>query len=149
MLVYYKFSVAAALLDLFPNIGLTKSKFMCMFFLFFFFFYSHSFIYTSFLFFNYCNAVFWRDSNNRRRFFEEYAKEEGFNPLIAADWYTQTLDKLMLNKVSQFSPLFFLSFFLFLFLLLLLLLFFVVFIIFLIVLLIRKLCEWCSTMATV
>eukprot|EP00026_Physarum_polycephalum_P000822 Phypoly_transcript_00823.p1 GENE.Phypoly_transcript_00823~~Phypoly_transcript_00823.p1 ORF type:complete len:527 (-),score=83.80 Phypoly_transcript_00823:937-2517(-) len=73
VLVYYKYSVPTALLDLFPNIGLRKSKFM----------------------------YYWRDRSNRRKFFEEYAQAEGFNPLSANDWYTQPLDEIMSYKEAS------------------------------------------------
>jgi hypothetical protein len=34
------------------------------------------------------NTVIWQESKNRRNFFENYALENGFDPLIAANWYS-------------------------------------------------------------
>lgn len=32
-------------------------------------------------------AAFWKDRKNRRNFFENYAKENGFDPLVPDNWY--------------------------------------------------------------
>ena len=43
---------------------------------------------------------------NRRRFFEEYAVANGFDPLNASNWYSQSRDKIMATKVLfPLSPL--------------------------------------------
>ena len=42
----------------------------------------------------------WREAANRRIFFENYAKSNGFDPLIAANWYLVPSDKIMAMKVS-------------------------------------------------
>ena len=44
---------------------------------------------------------------NRRKFFEDYAKMFGFDPQQAENWYSQSKDQVMLCKVS-ISTLFFL-----------------------------------------
>ena len=36
---------------------------------------------------------------NRRKFFEKMAASQGFDPLIAANWYTQTKETIMSYKV--------------------------------------------------
>lgn len=37
----------------------------------------------------------------RREFFEKYAKEEGFDPLNAEKWYSQSTDNIIARKVIQ------------------------------------------------
>jgi hypothetical protein len=37
--------------------------------------------------------------NNRRKFFEDYAKENGFDSLVAADWYSQAKELIWDAKV--------------------------------------------------
>jgi hypothetical protein len=36
---------------------------------------------------------------NRRKFFEDYAKSNGFNPLVPTNWHLQTPNKIMSFKV--------------------------------------------------
>jgi hypothetical protein len=43
----------------------------------------------------------WDKSAERRHFFEDYAKENGFDPLIPDNWYSQSRDKIMSTKVVQ------------------------------------------------
>lgn len=45
-------------------------------------------------------AGFWRDVNNRKHFFENYAKKRGFDPLSASHWYKQPIEKIGAEKVS-------------------------------------------------
>jgi hypothetical protein len=59
-------------MDLFPDIGLDKSKFWVQF----------------------------RHSVNRKKFFKNYAKANAFNPLNADQWYSQTREQIMSTKVS-------------------------------------------------
>lgn len=41
----------------------------------------------------------WRDVNNRREFFENFAAKKGFDPLIAENWYTFTREDILAEKV--------------------------------------------------
>jgi len=68
----YNKSIGRALLDLFPDIGLEESKFTL-------------------------NRI-WRDANTRRTFFEECARENHFDPLVAKNWYSQSLREIILAK---------------------------------------------------
>eukprot|EP00026_Physarum_polycephalum_P001538 Phypoly_transcript_01540.p1 GENE.Phypoly_transcript_01540~~Phypoly_transcript_01540.p1 ORF type:complete len:1069 (+),score=95.14 Phypoly_transcript_01540:45-3251(+) len=69
VLSYHKGSISQALLELFPNIGLDKST-----------------LYTKSL---------WNEASDRRNFFEEYAKANGFDPLTATNWYRQSRERIM------------------------------------------------------
>lgn len=40
----------------------------------------------------------------RKRFFEKYAKENGFDPLSAEDWYRQSIPKMLGVKVFSVLP---------------------------------------------
>jgi len=64
VLRYYNTSIAKALTDLFPNIGLNLSLLRI--------------------------GPSWPDRENRRKVFENYAKANGFDPLNPECWYTQT-----------------------------------------------------------
>lgn len=48
------------------------------------------------------------DIEFRKKFFESYAQDNGFDPLIAENWYLQPRPKIMAYKVNFFP---FLSFF--------------------------------------
>jgi hypothetical protein len=56
----------------------------------------------------------WKLAENRRRFFENFAKTNGFDPLIAEAWYSQPSEKILSAKVHVFLSLFlfYISFFL-------------------------------------
>jgi len=71
---YHKNSLAQALVDLFPNIGLNKSK---------------------------LRKSPWDDVNNRRKFFEIFAKSQGFDPLIPENWHKQDLKKIFATKGTR------------------------------------------------
>eukprot|EP00026_Physarum_polycephalum_P002873 Phypoly_transcript_02882.p1 GENE.Phypoly_transcript_02882~~Phypoly_transcript_02882.p1 ORF type:complete len:833 (+),score=72.23 Phypoly_transcript_02882:121-2619(+) len=43
-------------------------------------------------------SVTWNDVSNRRKFFENYAREIGFDPLIATNWYSQQMESIMSFK---------------------------------------------------
>ena len=45
-------------------------------------------------------ARYWKSAANCRIFFNEYAKNNGFDPLIAANWYTVTSTDIQDTKVS-------------------------------------------------
>eukprot|EP00026_Physarum_polycephalum_P002735 Phypoly_transcript_02743.p1 GENE.Phypoly_transcript_02743~~Phypoly_transcript_02743.p1 ORF type:complete len:836 (+),score=105.65 Phypoly_transcript_02743:77-2584(+) len=68
----YNNSVPRALLDLFPDIGLVKAKFQTL--------------------------SLWSKVRNRRKFFEDYAKDHGFDPLIPENWYKQSSKKIKAAK---------------------------------------------------
>lgn len=39
-------------------------------------------------------AGYWKDIANRRKVFDEIARDNGFDPLIAANWYSLPKDKV-------------------------------------------------------
>eukprot|EP00026_Physarum_polycephalum_P001627 Phypoly_transcript_01629.p1 GENE.Phypoly_transcript_01629~~Phypoly_transcript_01629.p1 ORF type:complete len:1030 (-),score=139.53 Phypoly_transcript_01629:75-3164(-) len=73
VMAYHQNSIAKALLDCFPDIGLDSTRFLWA--------QSH-----------------WQDEKNRRKFFENYAKENSFDPLIAEKWYSQRKEDIMARK---------------------------------------------------
>eukprot|EP00026_Physarum_polycephalum_P002883 Phypoly_transcript_02892.p1 GENE.Phypoly_transcript_02892~~Phypoly_transcript_02892.p1 ORF type:complete len:806 (+),score=69.97 Phypoly_transcript_02892:73-2490(+) len=76
VLSYHKFSVFRALTELFPEVKFNRLKFQW--------------------------PALWREAKNRRKFFETYAREQGFNPLRPADWYLQAKKSLLsLKSVKQ------------------------------------------------
>src|SRR3978361_633346 len=85
VIFYHKHSVAKALLDLFPNIGLDKTKFQtkrnCMprIYLFLFFYLPI----CLFLIF----PAHYSNRSNRRKAFEDYAYKNGFDPRTPENWY--------------------------------------------------------------
>jgi hypothetical protein len=107
---YYKGSVPTALQALFPEISIDKQKFWAQGL-------PPSFsllflsplpllsplsililpLLTHFLF---LFLVSWK---KRRKYFENYAKEHGFDPLVAENWYTQARSKILAAEVL--SPL--------------------------------------------
>lgn len=95
--MHHKDSVTQALLDLFPEIGLEKSKMSpySMFlvsefaFIYFYLFYIYLFPFLG----------VWHDFKARRRYFENYANEQGFDPLNAEGWQSQPLEKILAAKV--------------------------------------------------
>lgn len=103
VLQYHNHSVQQALVDLFPAIEFDKSKYIstCM----------SKFVFgcTTFCFLttslkNYITATSWQDLRDRKKFFEEYAEANGFDPHNPENWYTQTANKIKSSKV--FSNLF-------------------------------------------
>jgi len=64
VVAYHGGVVAKALQDLFPEIGLNPMMLL---------------------------RKRWTDAQNRRKFFEEFAREHGFDPLNAEHWYSQDL----------------------------------------------------------
>jgi len=75
ILRYHSNSVPQALLDLFPNIGWDLSKL------------------------NLNNR--WGDVRSRRKFFKEYAKKNGFDPLVPENWYLQSSSKIEQNREAE------------------------------------------------
>jgi len=45
---------------------------------------------------------YWRSAENRRKFFEEFASEQGFDPSIAANWKDVTQAQVLTKKVVNF-----------------------------------------------
>lgn len=90
MLSYHNGSITKALVDLFSlsaNISLSN----CMFI--------HSyFLLLNCLKLNFISAM-WSQENNRRLFFEKFAEENNFDPLIASNWYTQRRVDIVSRKV--------------------------------------------------
>eukprot|EP00026_Physarum_polycephalum_P002023 Phypoly_transcript_02027.p1 GENE.Phypoly_transcript_02027~~Phypoly_transcript_02027.p1 ORF type:complete len:816 (+),score=61.48 Phypoly_transcript_02027:208-2655(+) len=70
LISYHGNKVATALEDLFPDIGLDKSLFAESFY----------------------------GPKNRRLFFENYAKDHNFDPLLAENWYSQAKSQIMATK---------------------------------------------------
>eukprot|EP00026_Physarum_polycephalum_P012597 Phypoly_transcript_12920.p1 GENE.Phypoly_transcript_12920~~Phypoly_transcript_12920.p1 ORF type:complete len:356 (+),score=59.55 Phypoly_transcript_12920:23-1069(+) len=70
---YHGISISKALLDLFPQIGLDKSKLAF-------------------------RPSIWNSAEKRRNFFEEYARRNNFDPLIPANWCMHAKDKIILTK---------------------------------------------------
>lgn len=80
-------------MELFPDIGLDQSKFN--------FQQSIKLIIIGCLISKYlqCCLEYWHRLVNRRKFFENYAKEQGFDPLVPENWYSQPIQNLMELKV--------------------------------------------------
>jgi len=68
VLSHHNNSVPKALVDLYPDIGLEIIKFNL--------------------------STKWHSEENRREFFEMYAKENGFDPLVPKNWYLQNAAKI-------------------------------------------------------
>jgi hypothetical protein len=94
ILRYHNNSVATALVALFPETKFDQNKlklkskilntlFLCLLFNFLFYF---------------CVAS-WPDTKARRKFFETYAKENNFDPLLPENWYAQSKQQLTSTKV--------------------------------------------------
>jgi hypothetical protein len=113
---YHKSSLVQALIDLFPNIGINRAKFsvnskyFCYLFFFeFFFFWFFFFVFVVLHYTrnsHYLSIATWQDATKRRRFFEDYAKANGFNPLKPENWYKHSRVKIMAAKVVHPLPLF-------------------------------------------
>jgi hypothetical protein len=48
-------------------------------------------------------ASYWLNMENRREFFESFAKEKAFNPLVASNWHSVDFKALMTHKVCSVS----------------------------------------------
>lgn len=51
---------------------------------------------------NYFCKAWWYDATKRRKFFENFARMNGFDPLVADNWYTITRDRVSALKVKLF-----------------------------------------------
>jgi hypothetical protein len=43
----------------------------------------------------------WADLQKRRRFFENFAKDNGFDPLVATNWYGVSQERILSAKVCK------------------------------------------------
>lgn len=86
---YHKGSVGRALMDLFPDVAFSKSKFIfeCMIFL------------ILFKFNYYLPIQIVASEEDRRNFFENYAATHKFNPLVPSNWYSQPKERFLSTKV--------------------------------------------------
>eukprot|EP00026_Physarum_polycephalum_P003600 Phypoly_transcript_03613.p1 GENE.Phypoly_transcript_03613~~Phypoly_transcript_03613.p1 ORF type:complete len:792 (+),score=79.66 Phypoly_transcript_03613:110-2377(+) len=73
VLAFHKYTVAKALLDLFPDIGLSKAK----------------------LKIKPRSSFSVKHVKGRRKFFMLYARAHGFDPLVPEKWYSQSLKSIM------------------------------------------------------
>ena len=96
VIAYHNNSISKTLVDLYPAIGLDRSKFKthkCMFAL-------------KTLLLSLIYISIWTDEwitvEKRRAFFETYAKDNRFNPLEPSNWYAQSTSKLLNTKVCLF-----------------------------------------------
>ena len=94
------------LMRLFPKIGLDESKFNLKgsFFLFFIFTTLFCFDFKFLISLGYIGN-YWEKTHNRRKFFVQFARKLGFDPLCAADWYNMNLYKATLLQEQVISPL--------------------------------------------
>eukprot|EP00026_Physarum_polycephalum_P001926 Phypoly_transcript_01929.p1 GENE.Phypoly_transcript_01929~~Phypoly_transcript_01929.p1 ORF type:complete len:592 (+),score=74.28 Phypoly_transcript_01929:633-2408(+) len=74
---FYQFSFVKALLSVFPEIGLEESKFHAQ------------------------PRKFWQSMNARRQVLNEFAQQQGFDPLVAQNWYSISRDFMKSDEVSQ------------------------------------------------
>ena len=101
---YHSNSISKALADLFPDIGLDRSKFKehkCMLFILFI---HHLLTKYSSFFLSSTHLSFvdeWITVENRRAFFMRYAQSNGFDALVASNWYSQPLSKIVNTKVCS------------------------------------------------
>lgn len=95
VLYYHSNSVTKALADLFPDIGLDILKFRSSI--------THKFSSIICFILIYFLVGSFGSKDQRREFFENYAKDNGFNSTIAENWYSQqVLNNLMHVKVFFF-----------------------------------------------
>jgi hypothetical protein len=74
-------------MELFPELGLQETKFSTVpsisFFLFFYFF---IFLFFCFFSLTFREVRYYSNIDNRRAFFDSFANEHGFDPLISENW---------------------------------------------------------------
>ena len=92
ILAFYNDQVGEALLQLYPDIGLQRAhlKFSGTLLpsaIFLRFLLSHLLL-TSFLTNSIISEGIWFHSENRRQAFNSFAKQRGFDPLVAHNWYS-------------------------------------------------------------
>jgi hypothetical protein len=81
---------AKALVDLFPDVNFDTFRFWAK---------------GAFQFFLKCFSMLisYAAQSNRRKFFEEYAEENGFQVSEVEKWYSVPLEHIMATEVSKFS----------------------------------------------
>jgi hypothetical protein len=122
-LLQYFTSFTSALVHLFPNIGIDTTKFNstprmllffrfsfllpyavhCLFvvfylFIIFYYFFSFSFHCLKYIHNTY-KGNYWKDDNNKRKFFIDFAKEKKFDPLHPQNWYSLSFSDFHTLKV--------------------------------------------------
>lgn len=96
MILYYHKNIANALIELFPNIGFDKlslQNWQCNFIILYYFA-SNFFTYKIYSFIAHTGNL-----KNQKIFFEKFARERGFDPLIADNWYSQKRREIINQKV--------------------------------------------------
>lgn len=88
---YYKGSIEDALMDLYPNIGMDRQLFSTAL--------GNSLPFVSS--FNAHIDKHFHSAENRTAFFDEFAKNRGFDPLLADKWSTISKAEIMEEKVCQ------------------------------------------------
>lgn len=94
-MAFYSGSMVNAAIDLFPEIGLDRSKFaqlpsmiiIC--------------VVICYIRLKMFVEGFWQEMGNRRKYLEDYAKEKGFNPLNPDPWYSVSLADFMSYKARD------------------------------------------------
>jgi hypothetical protein len=97
VLYYHNNSIPTALQELFPEIGIKQEMFrqsMSIFTKYSLFLFSLlSSLFSIFILIHYfvtfCGTG-WRNKQNRRKFFEEFAEKRSFDPLLPENWYLQS-----------------------------------------------------------
>ena len=108
MISYHNNSVAQAIRELFPYIGLDQSKFWSRGMKNSVILHSYFYYYLLFCLFCFSNnlAGIWKDKMNRRKFFEHYAKANEFEPEDKDAWYAHPIGNITADKVNCSSFLF-------------------------------------------
>lgn len=83
-------------MKVYPNIGFKKEEFKSVPSMYF------QVLSEIVLFIYYIADDYWRSIVNKTRLFKEYAKERGFSPFIAKNWYSQE-EAILADKVSDIT----------------------------------------------
>lgn len=46
----------------------------------------------------------WKELSSRKAFFDEFARDNNFDPLVSGNWYDVTYDDILGKKVCSVSP---------------------------------------------
>ena len=90
ILKYHKGSMAQALVDIFPDIGLDRSVFYRGI---------RRILLKKEICIDLFGTGFYSEVGNQRKFFENYAKQHGFDPLKPENWYKQRRKTIISTKV--------------------------------------------------
>eukprot|EP00026_Physarum_polycephalum_P001437 Phypoly_transcript_01438.p1 GENE.Phypoly_transcript_01438~~Phypoly_transcript_01438.p1 ORF type:complete len:1047 (+),score=162.81 Phypoly_transcript_01438:248-3388(+) len=74
ILNYYNNSFIKALMEIYPASGIDESKFKVV------------------------RRYYWMDKQNRKQFFDEFAKKRKLDPLVPESWYNKTVDEVTKEK---------------------------------------------------